>query len=73
MVDARHQRRGIGRCAIAWIVEQARLGGYASVGLAHGPDEGHAGPFYEKLGFTYTGKVDDGERVMVLTLAPGKG
>ena len=73
MVDARHQRRGIGRCAIAWIVEQARLGAYASVGLAHWPDEGHAGPFYEKLGFTYTGEVDEGERVMVLTLAPGRG
>ena len=70
MVDARYQRRGIGRQAIAWIIEQARHGGYASVGLSHWPDEGHAGPFYEKFGFSYTGEVDEGERVMVLALAP---
>jgi histidinol dehydrogenase len=69
MVDARFQRRGIGRAAIVWVIEQAHAGGYASVGLSHWPDEGHAGPFYEKLGFTYTGEVDEGERVMVLPLA----
>ena len=68
MVDAAQQRRGIGRAAIGWIVERARAGGYASVGLAHWPGEGSAGPFYEKLGFRYTGEVDEGERVMVLTL-----
>lgn len=68
MVDAAHQRRGIGRAAVAWIVERARAGGYSSVGLAHWPGEGSAGPFYEKLGFRYTGEVDEGERVMELTL-----
>jgi histidinol dehydrogenase len=71
MVDARFQRRGIGRLAMAWVVEQARQGGYASVSLSHWPDEGHAGPFYESLGFTYTGEVDAGERVMVLRLESG--
>jgi GNAT superfamily N-acetyltransferase len=70
MVDARYQRRGIGRQAIAWVIEQARQGGCASVGLSHWPDEGHAGPFYEGLGFSYTGEVDEGERVMVLRLPP---
>jgi histidinol dehydrogenase len=68
MVDARHQRRGIGRQAMAWVIEQARQGGYASVGLTHWPDEGHAGPFYEGLGFSYTGEVDKGEQMMVLRL-----
>ena len=72
MVDARHQRRGIGRHTVAWVVEQARQGGYDSVGLSHWPMAGHAGPFYEQLGFSYTGEVDNGERVMVLPLAkPG--
>jgi histidinol dehydrogenase len=71
MVDARFQRRGIGRLAMAWVVEQARQGGYASVSLSHWPEDGHAGPFYERLGFTYTGEVVDGERAMVLRLEPG--
>jgi hypothetical protein len=29
---------------------------------------GHAGPFYEKLGFAYNGKIDEGEHEMVLRL-----
>lgn len=28
------------------------------------PGEGTPGPFYEKLGFAYTGELDEGERVM---------
>jgi len=70
MVDARHQRRGIGRAAIGWITERARQGGYDHVGLSHWPMDGNAGPFYEQLGFRYTGEVDDGERVMRFELAP---
>jgi histidinol dehydrogenase len=75
MVDARHQRRGIGRAAIGWIIERARAGGFDSVGLSHWPGEGSAGAFYEKLGFGYTGEIDEGERVMVLPIqrVPGHG
>jgi hypothetical protein len=40
----------------------------AEVGLSHQPIEGHAGPFYEKLGFAYTGEIVDGERKMLLRL-----
>ncbi len=68
MVDERHQGRGIGRRAMAWVLEEARRLGLPAVGLSHVPLEGHAGPFYEKLGFRYTGEVDEGERVMVCTL-----
>ena len=28
------------------------------------PGEGSPGPFYERLGFVYTGREDDGELVM---------
>jgi diamine N-acetyltransferase len=28
------------------------------------PGEGSPGPFYEKMGFVYTGEEDDGELVM---------
>jgi hypothetical protein len=30
---------------------------------------GHAGPFYEKLGFAYNGKIDEGEHEMVLRVS----
>ena len=69
LVDAQHQRRGLGRLAMAWVVEEARRWGVAEVGLSHVMLPGNAGPFYEKLGFTYTGEVDDGEHKMRLPLA----
>ncbi len=69
MVDARHQRRGLGRLAMAWVVDEARRLGMAEVGLSHIGLAGNAGPFYEKLGFTYTGEIDDGEHKMVLRLS----
>ena len=70
MVDARHQRCGYGRLMMAWVLEEARRWGVEAVGLSHVMQPGHAGPFYEKLGFTYTGDVDDGEHKMVLRLNP---
>jgi GNAT superfamily N-acetyltransferase len=69
MVDARHQRLGLGRRAIQWVVEEARRMGLPAVGLSHVMAPGHAGPFYEKLGFSYNGKIDDGEHEMVLRIA----
>ncbi len=67
-LDARHQRRGFGALAVRWAIEEARRWGVASVGLSHRDEPGHAGPFYEKLGFRYTGEVDGLERVMVFSL-----
>ncbi len=68
MVDARFQQRGYGRLAMQWVLDEARRGGYAEVGLSHVDRPGHAGGFYEKLGFAYTGEVDEGERKMLLKL-----
>jgi hypothetical protein len=50
---------------MAWVLQEARRLGYDSVGLSYQPLPGNAGPFYEKLGFVYTGVVDDGEVKMV--------
>ncbi len=69
-VDARHQRRGLGRLAMSWVLDEARQLGMAEVGLSHVNLPGHAGPFYEKLGFAYTGEVVDGEHKMILKLEP---
>jgi histidinol dehydrogenase len=69
LVDARHQRHGIGRLAMLWVLDEARRLGMAEVGLSHVMSDGHAGPFYEKLGFVYTGEIEDGEHKMVFKLA----
>jgi len=71
MVDARYQRLGLGRLAMAWVIAEARRLGLREVGLSHVMQPGHAGPFYEKLGFRYTGVVEDGEHKMLLTLSEG--
>lgn len=65
MIDHRFQRRGLGRAAIEAVLAHVRGRPGASelytscVDAAGGP-----GPFYERLGFTYTGAMDEGERVM---------
>ena len=69
LIDARHQKRGYGRLAMAWVVQEAKALGVQQVGLSHVDGLGHAGPFYQKLGFTYTGEIDDGEQKMILRLA----
>ncbi len=69
-VDARHQKRGHGARAMRWVVDEARRLGFETVGLSHVDEPGHAGGFYQKLGFAYTGEVDDGERKMQLKVEP---
>jgi myo-inositol-1(or 4)-monophosphatase len=56
-------------------VVQAAIGtardlGYARLLLSHVPGEGNPGPFYERLGFTYTGAFDEDELVMAMELGP---
>jgi GNAT superfamily N-acetyltransferase len=69
MIDARYQRLGLGQSAMRWVVEEARRQGMPEVGLSHVMEDGHAGPFYAKLGFVYTGEIDEGEHKMVLKLS----
>ena len=69
MIDARHQRRGIGRKAIALVLDYVRTRPGATALLTSVvPGEGTPGPFYESLGFAYTGEEEDGELVMRLPL-----
>ncbi len=68
MVDARHQRRGLGRWAMNWVMEEARRMGLPEVALSHVAAEGHAGAFYEKLGFRYTGERVGDELEMTLSV-----
>lgn len=85
MVDAAHQRRGIGRAALQVLVADLRLRHPGLRRLVVQAVPGPDGPkgFYERFGFVSTGAWDDGEEVLVLELggwpvpaaaaAPGAG
>jgi diamine N-acetyltransferase len=65
MIDARYQRQGIGQRALELLFEHVKRRPGASVLYTSCvPGEGSPGPFYEKLGFVYTGEEDNGELVM---------
>ena len=69
MIAARPQRRGYGRRALELLFAHVKTRPGATelytscVDSPNGP-----GPFYEGLGFAYTGALDEGERVMVRPL-----
>ncbi len=71
MIDSRYQRVGLGRLAMRWVLDEARRLGLREVGLSHAMLPGHAGPFYQKLGFDYTGKIVAGQHKMLLKLGEG--
>jgi diamine N-acetyltransferase len=65
MIDRRFQRRGYGREALSQVIAHVRQRpGARELLVCVGSGEGGPGPFYEKLGFVYTGAVIEGERVM---------
>ncbi|MEZ4590503.1 MAG: GNAT family N-acetyltransferase [Chloroflexota bacterium] len=70
MVADGFQGMGYGRKAIALLIEYVKTRPNATELLvSHVPDlPGNPGPFYQKLGFEYTGEEDDGELVMRLKL-----
>lgn len=69
MIDHRFQGRGYGRLALAQVIEYVRgRPGAHEILTSVVPGEGCPGPFYEGLGFAYTGEVEEGELMMRLPL-----
>ena len=69
MIDARYQGTGVGRRALELLIAHVRTRPNAKeLFTSIVPGEGSPGPFYEKLGFRYTGEQDEGELVMRLEL-----
>ncbi|WP_420643790.1 GNAT family N-acetyltransferase [Candidatus Leptofilum sp.] len=70
MVAEQFQGMGYGRKAINHLVEYVKIRPGAKELLVSHVQEvpGNPGPFYEKLGFEYTGEVEGNELVMRLTL-----
>lgn len=69
MIDARYQRLGFGRRAIALLIEHVRTRPRATE-LLTSVVEGEGGPlpFYEGLGFALTGEYEDDEAILRLPL-----
>lgn len=70
MIDAPRQGQGIGRAAIARVVEhvQRRYPGQRTLRTSVVPGPHSAKGFYERLGFVATGEWDGGEEVLALAL-----
>jgi N-acetyltransferase len=69
MIDFKYQGRGYGEQVLRQVIDRARtMPGIKSVSLSYVMEDGSAKPFYEKLGFRDTGKIDEGEMEMVLNL-----
>lgn len=65
MIDRRFQGMGFGARAIELLVEHVRTRpGATELLVSVVPGEGSPGAFYERMGFSYTGAVEDGELVM---------
>ena len=65
MVDERQQGKGYGRKALHLVIAHVRtLPGATELLLSVVPGEGSPGPFYQGLGFAFTGEVQHGEHVM---------
>lgn len=65
MIDQQYQRRGYGKKALELLFAyvKTRPGAHV-IDTSCVPAAGGPGPFYEKLGFAYTGEEEDGELVM---------
>lgn len=72
LIDARYQRRGYGRAAMALVIDIVRRSpGATDLFTSVHPGEGGPAPFYRSLGFEPTGEWFDGEEVYRLPLHPG--
>jgi diamine N-acetyltransferase len=67
MIDQRYQGLSFGRRALQLVIDHIKTRpGAKEFFTSCVPGDGSPCPFYEKMGFVYTGEVDDGELVMRL-------
>ncbi len=70
MIDARYQKMGLGRRALELLIAYVKTRPGATELLTSCVEgEGTPIPFYQSVGFTLTGRIDDGEAVMALDLS----
>lgn len=65
MIDERYQKHGYGQQALALLFAYVKtLPNADALYTSCVPGDGGPGPFYEQLGFVYTGDEEDGELYM---------
>ena len=71
MIDAKHKRKGYGHAALRLVIDDVkrRHPTLRDFYTSCVPGPATPRPFYESLGFVFTGEVDDDEEVLVLALA----
>lgn len=69
MIDADHQRKGLGRRLVETLAALSRANGFSRLYLSYVEAEGGPGPFYARCGFVETGRIVDGETEARLDLA----
>ena len=73
MIDARFQRRGVGKSALEQVVGHVRANRAVSLlTVSYVPGPGCAEPFYLACGFRHTGQFDGNEIVLELPLAAAR-
>ena len=69
MIDKAHQRKGLGHAGGPHVIDHVRTRpGAKKLLVSHMRKAEALARFYGSLGFAYTGKEEDGEKVMVLEL-----
>jgi diamine N-acetyltransferase len=69
LIAAARQRLGYGSQVLARVVDLVRERGATELRTSYVPGDGDPSGFYLRFGFEDTGRVEDGERVLRLTLA----
>jgi diamine N-acetyltransferase len=68
MIDASEQGQGIGRRAVALLLDELRAAGHEELELSYVPVEGGAEGFWLGCGFEPTGREHAGEKVVRMSL-----
>ncbi len=69
MIDKEHQRKGLGHTAVKLLLDHVRTRpGAKKLLVSHMSKADALAHFYGSLGFVYTGKEEEGEKVMALAL-----
>ncbi len=69
MIDKAHQRKGSGHAAVELLIDHVRTRpGAKRLLVSHMSKADSLARFYGSFGFTYTGKEEEGEKVMALQL-----
>lgn len=66
MIEPKHQRKGIGQCAVKLAIKEMRDFGAKEIVTSHHPENIRAKHIYEKIGFRDNGVLEGGDPFLIL-------